>query len=198
LVLGVLLARVAGRTLPELFAERLFTPLGMADTGFWLPAQRAAQLPAWYMTNFDTGVLEEQRLSTADEWSRPPAFPSGAAGLASTVDDVLRFGRFLRERGAGLLSARAYDLLTTNVLTPEQIAGGGFVLGGRGWSHGMAVAVTPDEVSQTPGRYGWEGGYGTSWFNDPATGRIAILLTQVSDALFNGTITEFGKLALSA
>src|SRR5689334_5260903 len=138
LVLGVLLARVSGRTLPDLFAERLSGPLGLAGTGFWLPAERAAQLPTWYMTNFHSGVLEEQRLSTADEWSRPPAFPSGAAGLASTVDDVLRFGRFLRERGAGLLSARAYDLLTTNVLTPEQIAGGGFVLSGRGWSHGMS------------------------------------------------------------
>ena len=114
------------------------------------------------------------------------------------MDDVLRFGRFLRERGAGLLSARAYDLLTTNVLTPEQIGGGGFVLSGRGWSHGMSVTVTPDEVSETPGRYGWEGGYGTSWFNDPATGRIAILLTQVSDVLFNGTLTEFGRLALTA
>ncbi len=198
LVLGVLLARATGRSLPDLFQERLFTPLGMADTGFWLPAERARELPGYFMTNLETGVMQEQPSSKPDEWSRPPAFPSGAAGLASTVDDLLAFGRFMRERGAGLLSARSYELLTTNVLTPEQIARGGIILRGRGWSHGLSVAVTPDEVSDTPGRYGWEGGYGTSWFNDPASGRIVILLTQVSDVLFDGTLTEFGRLALAA
>lgn len=198
LILGVLLARVSGRPLAEVFAERLFTPLGMAGTGFWMPAERAAQLPGYYMTDFATGKMTERPLTGPDVWSEPPAFPSGAAGLVSTVDDIARFARFLRDEGAELLSASAYQMMTTNVLTPAQIAGGGFVLTGRGWSYGMSVAVTPDEVSATPGRYGWEGGYGTLWFNDPATGRIVILLTQVSDALFNGTFTEFGRLALTA
>ncbi len=198
LILGVLLARVSGRTLADLLAERLFTPLGMADTGFWLPAERAERLPGHYLTDFSTGRLTEQHLTSPDAWSRPPAFPSAAAGLASTVDDIARFARLLRGRGADLLSARSYEMMTTNVLTPEQIAGGGFILAGRGWGYGMSVAVTPDDVSATPGRYGWEGGYGTLWFNDPASGRIVILLTQVSDALFNGTFTEFGRLALAA
>jgi len=198
LILGVLLARVSDRCLPEVLAERLFTPLGMADTGFWLPLERAERLPGYYMTDFSTGKMTERPISGPDVWSRPPAYPSGAAGLASTVDDVRRFARLLHDRGAGLLSASAYQMMTTNVLTPQQIAGGGFILAGRGWSYGMSVAVTPDEVSAAPGRYGWEGGYGTLWFNDPASGRTVILLTQVSDALFNGTFTEFGKLALAA
>jgi len=198
LILGVLLARVSGRPLAEVFDERLFTPLGMADTGFWLPAERAAELPSHYLTDFSTGKMTEQTVTGPDVWSRPPAFPSGAAGLTSTVDDVARFARLMRDQGAGLVSASAYRMMTTNVLTPEQIAGGGFVLSGRGWGHGMSVAVTPDEVSDTPGRYGWEGGYGTLWFNDPASGRTVILLSQVSDALFNGTFTEFGRLALTA
>jgi CubicO group peptidase (beta-lactamase class C family) len=198
LILGVLLARVSGRPLAEVFAERLFTPLGMADTGFWLPAERAAALPSHYLTDFSTGKMTEQTVTGPEVWSRPPAFPSGAAGLASTVDDVARFARLMRDQGAGLVSASAYRMMTTNVLTPEQIAGGGFVLSGRGWGYGMSVAVTPDEVSATPGRYGWEGGYGTLWFNDPASGRTVILLSQVSDALFNGTFTEFGRLALTA
>jgi CubicO group peptidase (beta-lactamase class C family) len=198
LILGVLLARVSGRPLEDVFAERLFTPLGMTGTGFWVPAERAAQLPGHYMTDPGTGKMTENQLTGPDIWSRPPAFPSGAAGLVSTVDDYLRFARLLRDQGAERLSASAYQMMTTNVLTPSQIAGGGFVLGGRGWGYGMSVAVTPDEVSATPGRYGWEGGYGTYWMNDPATGRIVILLTQVSDALFNGTFTEFGRLALTA
>jgi CubicO group peptidase (beta-lactamase class C family) len=198
LILGVLVARVSGRPLADLFAERLFTPLGMADTGFWLPAERAERLPGYYMTDFSTGKMSAPPVSGPDVWSKPPAFPSGAAGLVSTVDDVLRFARLLQDQGGELLSASAYQMMTTNVLTPEQITGGGFILSGRGWGHGMSVAVTPDEVSETPGRYGWEGGYGTLWFNDPTSGRIVILLTQVSDALFNGTFTEFGRLALTA
>jgi CubicO group peptidase (beta-lactamase class C family) len=198
LILGVLLARVSARPLPDVMAERLFTPLGMAGTGFWLPAERAERLPGYYLTDVATGQLTARPISGPDVWSRPAAFPSGAAGLVSTVDDVARFARFMHEHGAGRLSASAYEMMTTNVLTAAQIAGGGLILAGRGWGHGMSVAVTPDEVSATPGRYGWEGGYGTLWFNDPASGRIVILLTQVSDALFNGTFTEFGRLALTA
>ena len=69
------------------------------------------------------------------------------------------------------------------------MAGGGFILSGLGWGYGMAVAAT--------GRYGWDGGYGTFWRYDPETGRIGILLTQVSDVLFNGTMDEFARLALA-
>jgi CubicO group peptidase (beta-lactamase class C family) len=194
LVLGVLLARAAGRPLADLMRERLFGPLGMTATGFWLPAELAGRLPAFYLTDPETGDLTEQQLSTPDEWSRPPAFPSGSAGLASTADDLLAFARLLLNRGvhagARLLSEDAVAAMTTNHLTPEEIAGGGFILSGLGWGYGMAVADT--------GRYGWDGGYGTFWRNDPATGRIGILLTQVSDVLFNGTADEFARLALTA
>jgi CubicO group peptidase (beta-lactamase class C family) len=58
----------------------------------------------------------------------------------------------------------------------------------------MAVTVQRDEVSG-PGRYGWSGGYGTSWFNDPREGLTAIVLGQVSDLLFGGALTEFDRLA---
>lgn len=193
LVLGVLLARVADRPLGDLMADRLFGPLGMASTGFWLPPERARRLPTWYLTDPETGELTAQRLSTVDDWSRPPVFPSAAAGLASTADDVLAFARFLLNagvhHGVRLLSARSVAAMTTNRLGPEDIAGGGFILSGLGWGYGMAVA--------SDGRYGWDGGYGTSWRNDPTTGRIAILLTQVSDVLFNGTTNEFAGRALS-
>ena len=54
------------------------------------------------------------------------------------------------------------------------------------------------DAMSAPGRYGWSGGYGTTWFNDPNRGRIAIALTQVSDFLFNGGLTEFNQLAAQA
>jgi len=198
LVLGVLLARAGEQPLPDLLRERVFEPLGMTDTGFWLPAERAAELPPHYVADSATGQMAERPGTEPVIWSVPPVFPSGSAGLVSTADDFSRFARLLLDRGVHggtrLLSEQSVAAMTTNHLTPAQIAGGGMLLGGSGWGYGMAVTVEPDEVSAA-GRYGWAGGYGTTWFNDPAEGLISIVLGQVSDLLWNGSISEFGKLA---
>jgi CubicO group peptidase (beta-lactamase class C family) len=77
--------------------------------------------------------------------------------------------------------------MATNHLTPDQVATAGPTLRGMGWGLGMAVADS--------GRYGWDGGYGTSWFNDPDQDLVAIAMTQTSDFLFNGGMTEFAELA---
>jgi len=166
----------------------------MTDTGFHVPSDKLDRLPVYYgpdLTPIDDGL-----------WTEPPIFPSGAAGLVSTIDDYMAFARLLLNEGLHdgkrLVSQRSVRLMTTNHLTPEQIATGGLILGGLGWGYGLSVAVAPDEVSSVPGRYGWNGGYGTQWFNDPTRGLVAIAMTQVSDALFNGTMTEFGKLAIDS
>jgi CubicO group peptidase (beta-lactamase class C family) len=199
LVLSVLVARAAERPLADFFRARIFEPLGMSETGFSLPAEVTSRLPGYYTRSFQTGEMELLPLSSPDEWTRPPKFPSGAAGLVSTVDDYLAFARLLLNRGAHndrqLLSERSVELMMTNHLTPAQIAGGGPVLGGRGWGYGMSVVIAADEVSPVPGRYGWQGGYGTTWFNDPSRGVIAIAMTQTTDFLFNGGLAEFERLA---
>ena len=198
LVLGVLVARVADQPLGDLFAERVFEPLGMRKTGFWLPLELTRTLPSYYVTNFETGQLELKNVSTPGEWSRPPAFPSGAGGLVSTVDDYLKFGRMMLDRGRyggkRLLSEASVDAMTTNQLTPEQIANGGPILGGGGWGLGMGVVVNADDAWPAPGRYGWAGGHGTDWFNDPDRGIVAIAMTQVSDFIWNGGLAEFTAL----
>ncbi|MFF5293683.1 serine hydrolase domain-containing protein [Paractinoplanes globisporus] len=198
LLLGVLLARADDRPLPEVLYDRVFAPLGMSETGFWLPAERAAELPGHYMTDQSTGKMTEQTNSGPEIWSRPPAFPSGSGGLASTADDFLAFARMLLNGGVHggtrVLSAQSVASMTRNHLSPAQIESGGFLLGGAGWGYGMAVTVADDEVSAA-GRYGWSGGYGTTWFNDPAEGLIAIVLSQVSDLLWGGALPEFNRLA---
>jgi CubicO group peptidase (beta-lactamase class C family) len=198
LVLGVLLARAADQRLGDLLRERLFDPLGMGDTGFWLPPERARQLPKHYMTDLETQTMAERPITGAEIWSRPPVFPSGSGGLVSTVDDYVTFARMLLDRGVHggtrLLSEKSVELMTTNHLTPAQIARAGRILDGSGWGLGMAVTVAPDEISG-PGRYGWSGGYGTTWFNDPNARLIAIAMTQVSDFMWSGALTEFDKLA---
>jgi CubicO group peptidase (beta-lactamase class C family) len=202
LVLSVLVARVAGQPLGDFFETRIFEPLGMHKTGFWLPAELTRQLPSYYMTNFQTGQMELRDVSTPDEWSRPPAFPSGAGGLLSTVDDFLAFARMLLNKGSieghRLLSEQSVELMTTNHLTPEQQAGGGPLLGGRGWGFGVGVVTAPDAEWPIPGRYGWSGGYGTAWFNDPQRGIIAMAMTQTSDFLWNGGLDEFEKVVASS
>jgi CubicO group peptidase (beta-lactamase class C family) len=194
LVLGVLLARAAGQPLPTLLRERLFEPLGMTDTGFWVPAEKAGDLPACYFQG------AEQPGTGPRVWITPPEFPSGSGGLVSTVDDFLTFARMLLgggvHGGMRLLSEESVDLITRNHLTGEQIGSAGF-LNGSGWGLGLAVTVAADEIFG-PGRYGWSGGYGTSWFNDPAEGLIAIAMTQVTDFLWSGALTEFSQLAYKA
>jgi CubicO group peptidase (beta-lactamase class C family) len=202
LVLGVLVARAADAPLGDVLNTRLFEPLGMVDTGFWTTPANVERIPSYYMTDFGTGELTLQPVSAPGEWTAPPVFPSGGGGLLSTADDFLAFARLLLNNGAyrgkQLLSTNAVALLTTNHLTPHQIETAGILLEPKGWGYGMAVAAEPDEVSAVPGRYGWDGGYGTVWFNDPHRDLIAIALTQTSDFLFNGGRNEFTTLALQA
>jgi CubicO group peptidase (beta-lactamase class C family) len=83
---------------------------------------------------------------------------------------------------------------TTNHLTPQQLASAGMLLSPSGWGLCVGVIVEPEEAWPVPGRYGWAGGYGTVWFNDPHRGIIAMAMTQTSDFLWNGGADEFGKL----
>ena len=84
--------------------------------------------------------------------------------------------------------------MTRNHLTPDQMATAGMILGGRGWGYGVAVVTEPDGAWPVPGRYGWAGGYGTDWFNDPHRQIVALAMTQVSDFLWNGGLAEFDAL----
>jgi CubicO group peptidase (beta-lactamase class C family) len=190
-VLGVLIARAAGQPLETLLRERIFEPLGMRDTGFSVPAAQLDRLAACYQVNHATGAIEFFDNPDTSRFSRPPGFPSGAGGLVSTAGDLLAFGQMLldhgRHGGERILSRPSVELMTTNQLTPEQQAGGSLILGdNRGWGFGVAVVTRRDGVAAAPGRYGWDGGYGTSWHSDPAEQLVGILLTQVLWASASG------------
>lgn len=202
LVLGVLVARAADAPLDDVLRTRLFDPLGMDDTGFHAAAADADRIAPHYLTDFATGELTLQTATPPADWTRPPVFPSGAGGLLSTVDDMLRFARMLATGGVHgtrrVLSPEAVEQMTVNHLTAEQLRTAGLLLAPQGWGYGMAVATEPDTVSDLPGRYGWDGGYGTVWCNDPLRDVTAIAFSQTSDFLFNGARDEFLGLALRA
>jgi CubicO group peptidase (beta-lactamase class C family) len=195
-VLGVLVARAAGRPFEAFLRDRLFAPLGMKDTGFSVPADKLDRLATSYWTNPGTGKLDVYDGVADSQWGRPPAFPSGAGGLVSTVDDYLAFAQMMLNKGAQgatrILSPRSVEVMTTDQLTPGQKATAGPILSDhRGWGFGVAIVTEPDALSATPGRYGWEGGLGTSWFNDPQAGLVAIAMTQSVDYLTSGGAQAF-------
>ena len=201
LVLGVLVARGAGTSLPEFMEERIFAPLGMTRTGFKLPDGYPGQMPVHYATDPSTDKLGAAAESAATDWTETPVFPSGAGGLVSTADDFLTFARMLLRGGefggTRILKPESVQAMTTNHLTDEQRSAGDPILAGNGWGYGVVVVTEPDEVSAVPGRYGWDGGYGTAWFNDPNQDLVGIALTQVSDFLLNGGSAEFERLAIN-
>jgi CubicO group peptidase (beta-lactamase class C family) len=177
---GVLIARVSGRSLPEFLAERLFEPLGMADTGFAVPTAALGRFTGAYRRGEEGLRLID---SPEGRWSRPPPFPSGAGGLVSTADDLLAFARFLLAEGATdgrrLLTRESVHRMTTDHLTPAQRTAARVFLHGQGWGYGGSVDVEAKEPWQVPGRYGWVGGAGTAAHLVPATGTVTVLLTQV-------------------
>jgi CubicO group peptidase (beta-lactamase class C family) len=199
LVLGVLVARAAKAPLEEVLADRIFRPLGMVDTGFSTSPDQTYRIPGYFVGDFQGGHPLEQPSSPAAEWAAAPVFPSGSAGLLSTVDDYLAFARLLLNggvhNGAQLLTPESVAALTTNHLTEKQRGTAGILLDPKGWGYGMSVAPVPDDVSPVPGRYGWAGGYGTLWCNDPNTGLAAVAFTQVSDIIFTAS-KEFFTLAV--
>lgn len=179
-ILGVLIPRVSSTPLPEFLAERLFEPLGMVDTGFDVPASRRDRFTSYYQPDSEGGL---ELVDTPDgQWSRAPAFPSGAGGLASTADDWYAFARMLLAEGSAnghrLLTPTAVRQMTTDHLTQAQRDASTLFLEGQGWGFGGSVDVVAVDPWNVAGRYGWVGGTGTSAHITPSTGTIAILLTQ--------------------
>ena len=157
----------------------------MKDTGFYVPEEKLDRLPTCYGTDMVTGelvVLDEARGGYA---ARPPVFESGGGGLVSTVDDMLAFGRMMLAKGAygreRILSRPPVELMTTDHLTPEQKAASPFFehfWSTRGWGLGLSMVTGRHDVADVPGRFGWDGAFGTSWYVDPKEELVGVLMTQ--------------------
>jgi CubicO group peptidase (beta-lactamase class C family) len=184
-ILGVLIARASGMSLEEFLREHIFAPLGMNDTSFSVPASKLDRLASSYWTNFATGESDVFDGVDDSRWAHPPVFESGAGGLVSTVDDLLAFGQMMlnqeKHENERILSRPSVELMTTDHITPEQKAVSDFFpdfWDSHGWGFGVSIVTRRNDLAATPGRYGWDGGYGTSWYVDPKEELIGILMTQ--------------------
>lgn len=166
-VLGVLLARAAARPLSVLLSERLLEPLGMTDTAFVVRPDQLDRL---------ADAPDDAAATTA--WVADPPFENAADGLVSTAADLRRFSDLFAAGGVHdgerLLSRAAHAFLTSDHLTAAQAEEAAF-LDGVGWGAGMEVGLAD---GPRPGRYGWAGGLGTLWWNDPLRDLQMLLLTQ--------------------
>jgi CubicO group peptidase (beta-lactamase class C family) len=182
-VLGVLVARASGQSFGAFLRERIFEPLGMADTGFRVPAGKLERLASSYAANPRTKSLELADGARESRYAQPPAFESGGGGLVSTADDYLAFLRMLLAHGTGkgrrILSRPSVELMTRNHLSAAQRAESPIFFGeGVGWGFGMRVFVERTDLWASPGRFGWDGGRGTTGHADPAEALVDVLLTQ--------------------
>lgn len=186
-VLGIILSRIEGKNLHEVLAERIFEPLGMRDTGFFVTTEGRRRAATMYTLDED-GKLCHDVMGPPP--ITPPTFCQGGGGLWSTADDYLRFARMLladgEVDGTRVLSAAAVRLMRTNRLTDEQrrhqFLGAPYWVG-RGF--GLGLSVVTDPVKSAPlfgpgglGTFGWPGAYGTWWQADPTRDLILIYLVQ--------------------
>lgn len=184
-VAGILVARASGMSLGAFQRARLFEPLGMVDTGFAVPPGRAARLATTYWRDPETGELQVWNPASGDGFAEPPPFEAGGGGHVSTVDDFLAFGRMMlgggTYRGRRILSQDSVAAMLADQISPAQKAASPFFPGfwdSHGWGLGIAMVTAPDAISPIPGRFGWWGGFGTTFFADPQTDTVAVLFTQ--------------------
>ena len=178
-ILGVLIARVAGRPLADHLADDLLGPLGLRDTGLWVSAGSVDRLPASYR-HTDAGLVELEP-AAGGFYAGPPPFDVSHGELVSTVRDYTRFARMLadggRFEGWQIVSEEHLRLMTSDQVPAIAKMPDSFFPGfwdGTGWGFGVGV----DTEGRRAGRYGWSGGLGTNFFVD-ADGTVGVLLTQV-------------------
>jgi CubicO group peptidase (beta-lactamase class C family) len=182
-VLGVLLARACGSDLEAVLRERIFEPLGMADTGFTVPSEKLGRLTTAYRPDPETGELSVLDDPAHSWWSTPPSFPDASGWLVSTIDDYWAFVSMVlaggTRQGERILSPETIRIMTTDRLTPSQRDAAGLFLGEHGgWGLGLEVPATGSPDRTLPSGIGWDGGTGTTWRSNPRSGVTGILFTQ--------------------
>lgn len=186
-VLGVVLSRIEGKPLHVVLAERIFEPLGLTDTGFFISPDKRGRAATMYRID-EAGALQHDVMGPIPV--KEPRFCQGGAGLVSTADDYLRFAQMMLGGGTvdgiRVLSEASVASMRTDRLSEEQkqqpFLGAPFWIG-RGFGLNLSVVTDPAKSAQLfgaggLGSFGWPGAYGTWWQADPANDLILIYLIQ--------------------
>lgn len=205
-VLGIALSRIEGKPLHTVLSERIFEPLGMLDTGFFISPDKRGRTATMYRLDEQSGLRDD---AMGPIPVTEPRFCQGGAGLVSTVDDYLRFVRMLlgggEVDGVRVLSEESVRLMRTDRLTEEQkrqpFLGMPYWIG-RGF--GLNLSVITDPAKSAPlfgpgglGTFSWPGAYGTWWQADPANDLILIYKIQNYPDLTSAAAAVAGNTSLA-
>lgn len=188
-VLGAIVEKVSGMRFGEFLKKRIFEPLGMSHTAFYVPQEDQELLAKVYDWDGQEGRLAEREpdhLGVSTRMEREPAFESGGAGLASTIDDVARFTNMLTAHGKAadgtrLISEKTWEYLTGGKLDEAQRAGIIWEnLPGYNYGNLMRVLEEPQKCVSlgTKGEYGWDGWLGAYMVNDPENELTLLIMNQ--------------------
>jgi CubicO group peptidase (beta-lactamase class C family) len=182
-VAGVLVEKISGQTFDDFLRERIFEPLGMSDTHFYLPAEKLDRFVALYRPD-DQGQIELTEAPTAESRyvREPHVYFSGSGGLVSTAADYLRFHQMMLN-GGELDGVRILSRKTVELMTSNHTGDLGIWLRGPGYGFGIGYSVVtdrgPSAMPATEGSYSWGGAFCTVFWVDPEEELIGILMTQV-------------------
>jgi CubicO group peptidase (beta-lactamase class C family) len=194
-LLGFLIARVEGVSLGKVLEQRVFTPLGMRDTGFIVPREkrtRRAGLCGFDAEGHLTTLTTTPGRHALGERPDDMTFEAGGGGLWSTLDDYLAFARIFlgsgEVDGVRLLRPETCAMMASNQLTSDQrrtarMLGMPVFAAGHGYGMGVAVVMEPDKADPLRcrggvGTVGWPGAYGGWWQADPSDNSVLIFLTH--------------------
>lgn len=201
-VVGRLVEVISGQSLDEFFRQRIFEPLGMHDTHFYLPTGKLDRFAALYRPGEDNKIELTEKATPESRWVKEPhIYFAGAGGLVSTAGDYFRFQQMMlgggESRGVRLLGRKTVELMTSNHIGDLPIW-----LTGPGYGFALGYSVVKD-VGQTAlpasvGTYSWGGAFCTYFWVDPAEELIGIVMTQVRPYTHLNIRQEFQVLACQA
>lgn len=193
-ILGALIEKVSGQPLDRFLQERLFGPLGMDDTSFYLPPEKRNRLTAVYGRDAEGRIFRAPESGPAGQGAfvdGPRRAFSGGAGLLSTASDYARFLQMLLNGGTldgkRYLSRKTVELMTTDHLSPLVFRPGV----GEGLGFSVVFDVGKRGEHGSVGEFGWGGAYHSTYWVDPEEELVVVYLTQLNPA---GDIDDFGKL----
>lgn len=191
-VCGALIEVITGQTLAQAFAERVFEPLEMSETGFSVPASAADRFTSLYARNPQNGAMFKIDNATTSPSLAPPAFLSGGGGLMSTIGDYQKFCTMLLNEGVGngqrIIGRRTLEYMTMNHLPGGKLLNelgqslfAEVQMDGMGFGLGFSIVEDPAANGNTcsPGEFAWGGAASTAFWIDPVEQLTAIFMTQL-------------------
>ena len=186
---GYIVEKLTGQSLPDFDRDHIFTPLGMKDAGFYVPADKRARFAAGYHEDKGELVAEPTANGIPTDYDIQPTAPSGGGGLVSTPEDYYHFAQMLLNQGqldgTRILAPATVKLMTSNHLS-EELLNGKFGIGqhimrpGFGYGYDCAVVFNPPDANLPDGKgtFFWDGAAGTWFWVDPTNDLVFVGMIQ--------------------